>query len=92
MKWRGHVVQVTQRKVYAHVQCVDDGTEEEASFPRTLVRKQDRELLANGATFDLEVTGKKVVLRFNHYPPWTQKEIDAARKRAEEQAKFFAVK
>ncbi len=91
MKWQGHVVQLTQRKVYGRVTRVDKDEVDDISFPRTHVRKEDRDLLAEGATFDLEVTGKKVVLKFNRYPPWTQKEIDAARKRAEEQAKFFAV-
>jgi hypothetical protein len=91
MKWEGHVVQLTQRRVYGVVECVDNGNIEELRFPRKKVRKSDRDLLAVGALFKMTVSGGKCEIKFERYPPWTEKEIKAAEAAAKRQAKFFKV-
>jgi hypothetical protein len=69
----------------------EDGSHVEGDFPIARVVEKDRELVVEGQMFTLEVDRDVFIMRMDRQPPWTKKEIAAARREAKKMAKFFKV-
>ncbi|MGA1826417.1 MAG: hypothetical protein ACMUIP_17320 [bacterium] len=98
-KWEGIVLKRMKESFLARlIDLTNDGPDEEAELPIAEISAEDLSLIEPGAIFYWNIgyldkwSGQRTrasVIRFRRLPKWTRKEIDAAKREAEQIQEFL---